>query len=121
MVKTVAVATDAEYSGTTLSLFSRPQLDPRQATGVWAPRKRKMNTLQLIKARTVRSQAVETARTQMARAFHHQDHIDAMHTPVSTKAKVLRYRGVTYQPIDQQQHPTGGRELRYRGVRYDVY
>ena len=57
----------------------------------------------------------------MARAFRHQDHIDEVHTPIRTKAKVLRYRGVTYQPIDQQQHPTGGRELRYRGVRYDVY
>ena len=121
MVKTVAVATDKDYDETTLSLFSRPQSDLRQATGVWTPRRRKMNTLQLIKARTVRNQAIETARTQMARAFRHQDHIDEVHTPVRTKAKVLRYRGVTYQPIDQQQHPTGGRELRYRGVRYDVY
>ena len=80
-----------------------------------------MNTLQLIKARTVRNQAIETAKTQMARAFRHQDHIDEVHTPLRTKAKVLRYRGVTYQAIEQQQHPTGGRELRYRGVSYDVY
>ena len=38
-----------------------------------------------------------------------------------TRTKLLRYRGVTYEPIDPQQHPTGGRELRYRGVSYDVY
>ena len=44
-----------------------------------------------------------------------------MHTPVGSKTKVLRYRGVAYEQIDQQQHPSGGRELRYRGVSYDVY
>ena len=103
------------------SLISRPQSDPHQATGVWAPGKREMNTLQLIKARTVRTQAIETARTQMARAFRQQGHTDHLHTPVRDKAKVLRYRGVAYEPIDQQQHPSGGRELRYRGVNYDVY
>ena len=80
-----------------------------------------MNTLQLIKARTVRTQAIETARTQMARAFRHQGHTDPLHTPVEAKAKVLRYRGVAYEAIDQQQHPSGGRELRYRGVSYDLY
>ena len=80
-----------------------------------------MNTLQLIKARAVRNQAIETARSQMARAFRHQVHTDKVHTPVGTKAKVLRYRGVAYQPIDPQQHPNGGRELRYRGVSYDLY
>ena len=80
-----------------------------------------MNTLQLIKARTVRNQAVESARTQMTPAFRHQGHIDRVHTPVGTTTKLLRYRGVTYEPIDPQQHPTGGRELRYRGVSYDVY
>ena len=80
-----------------------------------------MNTLQLIKARTVRNQAIETARTQMARAYRRQNHTDRVHTPVGSRAKVLRYRGVTYEPIDPQQHPIGGRELRYRGVRYDVY
>ena len=80
-----------------------------------------MNTLQLIKARTVRNQAIETARTQMARAYYHQGHTDRVHTPVGSKTKVLRYRGVAYEPIDTQQHPSGGRELRYRGVSYDVY
>ena len=80
-----------------------------------------MNTLQLIKARTVRNQAIESARTQMARAFRREGHTDRVHTPVGTTTKLLRYRGVTYEPIDQQQHPTGGRELRYRGVSYDVY
>jgi hypothetical protein len=119
--RTVAVVTEQAYSEFTLSLLSRPQSDSRQATGAWTPRKREMNTLQLIKARTVRNQAIETARTRMARAFRDQGHIDRVHTPVGTKAKVLRYRGVTYQPIDQQQHPSGGRELRYRGVSYDVY
>ena len=80
-----------------------------------------MNTLQLIKARTVRNQAVESARTQMARAFRHQGHTDRVHTPVGTTIKLLRYRGVTYEPIDPQQHPIGERELRYRDVSYDVY
>ena len=80
-----------------------------------------MNTLQLIKARTVRNQAIETAKTEMARAFRQESHTDRAHTPVRTKTKVLRYRGVTYEPIDPQQHPSGGRELRYRGVSYDVY
>ena len=59
-----------------------------------------MNTLQLIKARTVRNQAIETARTQMARAYRHQGHTDRVHTPVGSKTKVLRYRGVAYEPID---------------------
>ena len=80
-----------------------------------------MNTLQLIKARTVRNQAIETAKTEMARAFRHKSHTDRAHTPVGTKTKVLRYRGVTCVGIGLQQHPSGGLELRYRGVSYDVY
>ncbi|AII49245.1 hypothetical protein KR52_08820 [Synechococcus sp. KORDI-52] len=80
-----------------------------------------MNTLQLIKARAVRTQAIETARIEMAKAFRHPVHTDRVHTPIGVKAKVLRYRGVAYQQVDQQQHPTGGQELRYRGVSYDVY
>ncbi len=80
-----------------------------------------MNTLQLIKARTVRNQAIETTRTKMARAYRHQGHTDQVHNPAGGKNKVLRYRGVAYEPIDPQQHPGGGRELRYRGVSYDVY
>ena len=119
--RTVAVATERAYIEFTLSLFGRPQSDSRQATGAWTPGKREMNTLQLIKARTVRNQAIETARTQMARAYRHQGHTDRVHTPVGSKTKVLRYRGVAYEPIDPQQHPSGGRELRYRGVSYDVY
>ena len=80
-----------------------------------------MNTLQLIKARTVRNQAIETAKTEMARACRHKSHTDRAHTQVRTNTKVMRYRGVTYVAIDPQQHPSGGRELRYRGVSYDVY
>ncbi len=80
-----------------------------------------MNTLQLIKARTVRNQAIETARTQMALAFRHEGHTDRAHTPAGTKTKVLLYRPVTYVAIDPQQHPSGGRELRYRGASYAVY
>ena len=80
-----------------------------------------MNALQLIKARTVRTQAIETASKQMARAYQHQGHTDRVHTPVGTKTQVLRYRGVAYEAIDPQQHPSAGRELRYRGVSYDVY
>lgn len=80
-----------------------------------------MNTLQLIKARTVRNQAIETARTLMARAYRHEAHTDRVHTPVGSKTNVLLYRGVAYEPIDPQQHPSRGRELRYRGVSYDVY
>ena len=119
--QTVAVDTDCGYDVTTLSLFNRPQSDPRQATGVWAPGKREMNTLQLIKARAVRNQAIETARSQMARAFRRQVHTDKVHTPLGTKTRVLCYRGVAYDPIDPQQHPSGGQELRYRGVSYDLY
>ena len=119
--KTVAVDTNWCYIVSSLSLFNRPQPDPCQATGAWAPRKREMNTLQLIKARTVRNQAIETAKTEMARAFRHESHTDRAHTAVGTKTKVLRNRGVTYVAIDPQQHPSGGRELRYRGVNYDLY
>ena len=79
-----------------------------------------MNTLQLIKARTVRTQAIETARTQMARAFRRHGHTDHLHTPVGAKAKVLRYRGVAYEPtICSSTRPEGAG--RYRGVSYDVY
>ena len=80
-----------------------------------------MNTLQLIKARAVRNQAIESARSQMARAYRHRGHTDQLHTSVGTKTRVLHYRGVAYTPIDPQQHPSGGRELRYRGISYDVY
>ena len=80
-----------------------------------------MNTLQLIKSRAVRNQAIETARTHMARAYRHKGHTDRVHAPVGSKTLVLRYRGVAYEPIDPQQHPSGERELRYRGVSYDVH
>ena len=36
-----------------------------------------MNTLQLIKARTTRTRAMQRARLQMAKAFGSADHIDA--------------------------------------------
>ena len=69
----------------------------------------------------MRNQAIETAKTEMARTFRHEGHTDRAHTPVGTKTNVLRYPGVTYAAIDPQQHPSGGRELRYRGVSYDLY
>ena len=43
-----------------------------------------MNTLQLIKARTTRTRAMQRARLQMAKAFGSTDHIDATHTPVGS-------------------------------------
>ena len=54
-----------------------------------------MNTLQLIKARTTRTRAMQRARLQMAKAFGSADHIDATHTPLGVGQKPqLRYRGV---------------------------
>ena len=46
-----------------------------------------MNTLQLIKARTTRTRAMQRARLQMAKAFGSADHIDATHTPVGSGQK----------------------------------
>ena len=81
-----------------------------------------MNTLQLIKARTARSRAVQLARLQMAKAFRVPEHTDAVHTPVGRTAKSrLRYRGVAYEPVKDQQQALGGRDLRYRGVTYGLY
>ena len=81
-----------------------------------------MNTLQLIKARTKRSRAIQLARLQMAKAFRYPEHTDAVHTPVGRNAKSkLRYRGVSYESANTQQHALGGRELRYRGVTYGLY
>ena len=81
-----------------------------------------MNTLQLIKARTTRSRAMQRARLQMARAFGSADHIDSTHTPMDFSGKThLRYRGVDYDPAQNEQKATGGRDLRYRGVSYGVY
>ena len=81
-----------------------------------------MNSLQLIKARTTRSRAIQRARLQMAKAFGSADHIDATHTPLSSAHKPqLRYRGVAYDPVQQEQEATGGRDLRYRSVSYGLY
>ena len=81
-----------------------------------------MNTLQLIKARAIKTQAIDQARLQMAKAFRNPDHIDADHTPLRpVRTRELRYRGVAYEPMHQQQEATGGRDLRYRGVTYGVY
>lgn len=81
-----------------------------------------MNSLQLIKARTTRSRAIQRARLQMAKAFGSADHIDATHTPLgSTHKPQLRYRGVAYDPVQQEQEATGGRDLRYRSVSYGLY
>ena len=81
-----------------------------------------MNTLQLIKTRTMRRQAVERARLQMTRDYDNGEHIDALHTAVRRDGRrTLCYRGVTYEPNRDQQQATGGLELRYRGIRYGVY
>jgi len=81
-----------------------------------------MNALQLIKARTTKSRALQLARLQMAKAFGKPDHVDAAHTPLRTwQTPQLRYRGVTYERQSGDQHATGGRELRYRGVSYGLY
>ena len=59
-----------------------------------------MNTLQLIKARTTRTRAMQRARLQMAKAFGSADHTDATHTPLGSVNKPqLRYRGVAYNPV----------------------
>ena len=81
-----------------------------------------MNTLQLIKARAVKSRAVDLARSAMVRAFRNADYTDQQHTPLARPTQSqLRYRGIAYEPIGQQQEATGGRNLRYRGVSYGVY
>ena len=46
-----------------------------------------MNTLQLIKARTIKNRAVQMARLQMAKAFRNPDYIDAQHTPLGQRRK----------------------------------
>ena len=81
-----------------------------------------MNTLQLIKARAVKNRAVDRARSTMVRAFQNPDYTDTQHTPLVRSCKPqLRYRGIAYEPIGQQQEAKGGRNLRYRGVSYGVY
>ena len=81
-----------------------------------------MNTLQLIKARAVKSRAVDRARSAMVRAFRNPDFIDSQHTPlVRPHQSQLRYRGLAYDSNGQQQKATAGRTLRYRGVSYGVY
>ena len=81
-----------------------------------------MNALQLIKARTTKSRAIQLARLQMAKAFGRPDYTDQTHTPVDHLRKTfLRYRGVAYKPSNSEQKATGGRDLRYRGVSYGLY
>ena len=81
-----------------------------------------MNTLQLIKARTTRTLAMQRVRLPMAKAFVGVEHIDTAHTPVGFgKKPQLRYRGVAYEPANDQQQALGGRGLRYRGVTYGLY
>ena len=81
-----------------------------------------MNTLQRIKERTTRSKALEMARLQMAKAFRNADYTDAAHTPTGQRRKPqLRYRGIAYTPVSDDQVATKGRELRYRGAVYGVY
>ena len=46
-----------------------------------------MNTLQMIKARTTRSRAIQLVRLQMAKAFGSADHIDDTHTPLGSAHK----------------------------------
>lgn len=81
-----------------------------------------MNTLQLIKARALKTQAMDRARLLMAKTFGNPDYTDADHTPLkASTTSQLRYRGVAYEPTHQQQKATGGQDLRYRGVTYGVY
>lgn len=81
-----------------------------------------MNTLQLIKARAMKTQAIDRARLLMAKSFSNPEYTDADHTPLKASARTqLRYRGVAYEPNHQQQKATGGQDLRYRGVTYGVY
>ena len=81
-----------------------------------------MNALQLIKARTTKSRAIQLARLQMTKAFGRPDYTDQTHTPVNHQRKTpLRYRGVAYEPSSGDQTATGGRDLRYRGVSYGLY
>ena len=82
-----------------------------------------MNTLQLIKSRTIKTRAIDQARLQMARAFDHPVHTDRAHTsPQGTTPQFpLCYRGVKYEPLTINQKAKGGRELRYRGIAYGVY
>ena len=81
-----------------------------------------MNTLQLIKARASKTQALEQARKQLTKAYGSDAHTDRSHTDVVDQAsKCLTYRGVAYDPQSGNKESTGGRELRYRGVRYGVY
>jgi len=81
-----------------------------------------MNTLQLVKARAMKTKAMDRARLLMAKAFGNPDYTDADHTPLrASTTSQLRYRGVAYEPTHQQQKATGGQDLRYRGVTYGVY
>ena len=84
---------------------------------------RTMNTLHLIKSRTVRSQAVEQARKQMAKAFCAMAHTDKTHSNLESTdcTRQLTYRGVSYVSQGNNQVATRGRELRYRGVRHGLY
>ena len=82
-----------------------------------------MNTLNLIKSRTVRNQALEQARKQMAKAFGAVAHTDGAHSDPgkSGGARTLTYRGVSYANQSSNQVATRGRDLRYRGVSYGLY
>ena len=84
---------------------------------------RTMNTLHLIKSRTVRSQALEQARRQMVKAYSTMAHTDKTHSNPESKdcTRPLTYRGVSYVSQGNNQVATRGRELRYRGVRYGLY
>ena len=82
-----------------------------------------MNTLNLIRSRTVRNQALEQARKQMARAFSAIGYTDRTHSDLdqSDESRALTYRGVSYKSQTSNQVATRGRDLRYRGVSYGLY
>jgi hypothetical protein len=82
-----------------------------------------MNTLNLIKSRTVRNKALEQARKQMAKAFRGVAHTDRTHSelPQAGSQRSLTYRGVSYVNQNCNQVATKGRDLRYRGVSYGLY
>ena len=82
-----------------------------------------MNTLNLIKSRTVRNKALEQARKQMAKAFSAVAHTDQTHSQPGQAGsqRSLTYRGASYVNQNCNQVATRGRDLRYRGVSYGLY
>ena len=71
-----------------------------------------MNTLNLIKSRTVRNKALEQARKQMAKAFRAVAHTDQTHSQLrqAGSQQSLTYRGASYVNQNCNQVATRGRD-----------